>query len=164
MARSVRPGLTVPVVLVALVMVGSACSKSSDNSASGMTPTATIFVQNFKYNGVPATVKSGVVSFLFENKESFPITHEMIPVAIPSGKTADDIIADAQANGPDSEDNYLHIGGDFGAIDTGASLVETLYLPPGTYAFVCWQTGTQSGGDNGPPHAAKGMATQFTVS
>lgn len=164
MARSVRPGLTVPVVLVASVMVASACSKSSDNSASGTTPTATIFVQNFKYNGVPATVKSGVVTFLFENKESFPITHEMIPVAIPSGKTAKDVISDAQAKGPDSEDDWLHIGGDFGAIDTGASLVETLYLPPGTYAFACWQTGTQSGGDNGPPHAAKGMATQFTVS
>jgi hypothetical protein len=41
--------------------------------------------------------------------------------------------------------------------------LETLYLPPGNYAFACWQTGTQSGGDNGPPHAAKGMVAEFTV-
>jgi hypothetical protein len=103
------------------------------------------------------------VTFLFQNKESFKITHEMIPIALPSGKTADDVISEARTNGTASEDEWLHIGGDFGAVDTGASIVETLYLPPGNYAFACWQTGTQSGGDNGPPHAAKGMAAEFTV-
>jgi hypothetical protein len=107
------------------------------------------------------------VTFLFENKESFPITHEMIPIELPTGKTAQDVISAAQASGPtggtNSEDLWLHIGGDFGPADTNASVVETLYLPPGTYAFACWQTGTQSGGDNGPPHAAKGMVAQFTV-
>src|SRR5947207_295105 len=75
--------------------------------------------------------------------------------------------APAKASGPTggthSEDLWLHIGGDFGPADTGASVVETLYLPPGNYAFACWQTGTQSGGENGPPHAAKGMVAQFTV-
>ena len=112
---------------------------------------------------MPTTLKSGIHQFLFENKESFPITHEMIPVALPSGKTSKDVTADAQATGPDSEDEWLHIGGDFGPADTGASVVETLFLPPGTYAIACWQTGTQSGGENGPPHAAKGMVFQFTV-
>ena len=121
--------------------------------------TATIFVQNFKYNGVPATVPSGMNTFLFQNQESFPITHEMIPIQLPAGKTAQDVIDGATANGAADEDNWLHIGGDFGAVDTGAGIVETLNLPPGNYAFACWQTGTQSGGDNGPPHAPKGMVT-----
>ena len=107
------------------------------------------------------------MTFLFENKESFPITHEMIPIALPTGKSAQDVISAAQAKGPTggpaSEDLWLHIGGDFGPADTGASVVETLYLPPGNYAFACWQTGTQSGGENGPPHAAKGMVAQFSV-
>ena len=106
---------------------------------------------------MPATLPSGIHQLLFQNKESFPITHEMIPVALPSGKTAADVIADAKSKGPASEDEWLHIGGDFGSVDTGASIVETLDLPPGNYAIACWQTGTQTGGANGPPHAAKGM-------
>ena len=163
MFRSVRRGSRFLVVPALFIIAASACSNSSSSSGGGATPT-TIFVQNFRYNGVPATIQSGVVSFLFENKESFPIAHEMIPVALPAGKTAQDVIDAAQKNGAASEDDWLHIGGDFGAVDTGASIVETLYLPPGNYVFACWQTGTQSGGDNGPPHAAKGMVAQFTVS
>ena len=156
-------------VAAGVLMVGSACTSSTTSSgAGGISPNATIFVQNFRYNGVPQSFSSGIVTLLFENKESFPITHEMIPIALPSGKTAQDVISAAQAKGPTggtaSEDLWLHIGGYFGPADTGASVVETLYLPPGTYAFACWQTGTQSGGENGPPHAAKGMVAQFTVS
>ena len=88
----------------------------------------------------------------------------MIPVALPEGKSAQDVINDAKAKGPDSEDDWLHIGGDFGAVDTGAGIVETLVLPPGNYVFACWQTGTQTPGKEGPPHAAKGMVSEFTVS
>jgi hypothetical protein len=155
----------VAIVCAALALAATACSSSSSSGGSGaITPTATVFVQNFQYHNVPATLPSGVVTILFQNQESFPITHEMIPIALPSGKTAQDVIDAAKQDGPSSEDDWLHIGGDFGAVDTGAGIVETLNLPPGTYAFACWQTGTQSGGDNGPPHAAKGMVTSFTVS
>ena len=161
--RSVRGAWRFPVLVAVGMIVASSCSSSSSSGGGGVTPAATVFVQNFRYNGVPATLSSGIVTFLFENKESFPITHEMIPIALPSGKTAQDVIDDAKANGPESEDSWLHIGGDFGPADTGASVVETLYLPPGDYAFACWQTGTQSGGENGPPHAAKGMVAEFTV-
>ena len=38
-----------------LLLVASACSKSSDS-----TPLTTIFVQQFKYHGVPATLPAGV--------------------------------------------------------------------------------------------------------
>jgi len=155
----------IAIVCAALALAMTACSSKSSSAGSGtITPTATIFVQNFQYHNVPATLPSGVVTLLFQNQESFQITHEMIPIALPSGKTAQDVINAAKQDGPSSEDDWLHIGGDFGAVDTGAGIVETLNLPPGTYAFACWQTGTQSGGDNGPPHAAKGMVTQFTVS
>jgi len=163
MDRSPRLGGTIAVLLAVVTLVASACSKSSDNSSGSATPSNTIFVQNFRYHGMPATLTAGLHQFIFENKESFPITHEMIPVALPTGKTGQDVIDDAKSSGPDSEDEWLHIGGDFGPADTGASVVETLYLPPGTYAIACWQTGTQSGGENGPPHAAKGMVFEFTV-
>jgi hypothetical protein len=168
MARSVRGGWLIALVagIFALAMTGCSSSSSSSGGSGDLSPDATIFVQNFQYHDVPASFPSGIVTLLFQNNESFPIAHEMIPIALPSGKTAQDVIDAAKAPGeagPASEDDWLHIGGDFGAIDTGAGLVEVLNLPPGTYAFACWQTGTQSGGENGPPHAAKGMVTQFTV-
>ena len=157
-----RTVVRVLAVAASLVLVGTACSKSSPTS-TGL-PTTTVFVQNFRYHGMPPRFSRGIQQILFQNKESFPITHEMIPIALPSGKTAADVQADAKSKGPSSEDEWLHIGGDFGAVDTGASIVETLDLPPGNYAIACWQTGTQTGGDNGPPHAAKGMVFGFTVS
>ena len=163
MAQFLRHGMRVAALVAVIVLVATACSKSTPSST---TPSNTIFVQKFRYHGVPATMTSGIHQFLFENKESFQITHEMIPIALPSGKTAQDVINAAKAPGdagPASEDMWLHIGGDFGPADTGASVVETLYLPPGNYAFACWQTGTQSGGENGPPHASIGMVAQFTV-
>jgi len=154
------------VLAAVIALAATGCSSSSSSSGGGGSLTATIFVQNFKYNDVPTSIPSGVVEFLFQNRESFPITHEMIPIELPEGKTAQDVIDAAKAPGdagPASEDEWLHIGGDFGAVDTGAGIVEILNLPPGNYAFACWQTGTQSGGENGPPHASKGMVTSFTV-
>jgi hypothetical protein len=158
--RRWKLALLAPVV----VLVASGCSNSSSSDSSSAVPLNKVFVQKFRYHGMPATLPAGMHQFLFQNEESFPITHEMIPIALPAGKTAQDVIADAKAKGPDSEDDWLHIGGDFGSVDTGAGIVETLYLPPGNYAVACWQTGTPSGGDNGPPHAAKGMVFSFTVS
>jgi len=145
-------------LVAALVLVGTACSKSSSSSSE----LTTVFVQKFRYHGMPTTLKSGVHQILFENRESLLITHEMIPIALPAGKTAQDVINDAKSKGPNSEDEWLHIGGDFGAADTGASVLETLFLPPGNYAIACWQTGNLGGGE-GDPHAARGMVFQFTV-
>ncbi len=140
-----------------LALVSTACSKSS--SSNELT---TVFVQKFRFHGMPTTLSSGLHQILFENRESLPITHEMIPVALPAGKTAQDIINDTKSKGPDAEDDWLHIGGDFGPADTGAGVVEMLYLPPGTYAIACWQTGNLGGGE-GDAHAARGMVFQFTV-
>jgi hypothetical protein len=171
MPRSGRPDGHGPRVVWATLalaaltpLILTACSNDNSSSSSEGTPQpdATIVVQKFRYSGMPATLSSGVHEFEFQNRESFTITHEMIPVALPPGKTKDDIISGAKANGPDDEDNWLHIGGDFGPADTGASVIEWLYLPPGNYAIACWQTGTPSGGE-GPPHAAKGMVFQFKV-
>jgi len=147
-----------------LTLVSTGCSKSSSSSGT----LTTVFVQKFRFHGMPSTLKSGLHQFLFQNKESLPIAHEMIPVALPSGKKAQDIIDDTKAKGVNAdgeavaEDDWLHIGGDFGTADTGAGVVETLYLPPGTYAIACWQTGNLGGGE-GDPHAARGMVFQFTV-
>jgi hypothetical protein len=162
-SRARRPAFTVLPLAAVMLLVGTACAKGRSDSTSSGPPLTTVFVQQFRYHGLPTTMKSGIHQFLFENRESFPITHEMIPVQLPSGKTAQDVMQDAKSKGPDSEEEWLHIGGDFGPADTGAGVVETLFLPPGTYAMACWQTGTPEGKDNGPPHASIGMVFQFTV-
>jgi hypothetical protein len=153
--------LALAAVLSLAALAVPACSKSPSTSEPQAT---TVFVQQFRYHGMPSTMPSGIHEFVFENKESFNITHEMIPVALPAGKSAQDIIADAKSKGADSEDEWLHIGGDFGPADTGASVVEWLYLPPGNYAVACWQTGVPNNtSKEGPPHAAKGMVFGFKV-
>ncbi len=161
--RAGHPRLRVLGVLAAVGLAATACSSGSSNASSTASSPTTIFVQKFRYHGMPSTLPSGIHEFVFENKESFPITHEMIPIALPSGKTAQDVISEAKTKGPDSEDEWLHIGGDFGAVDTGASIVEWVDLPPGDYAIACWQTGKPNGEENGPPHAALGMVFQFKV-
>jgi hypothetical protein len=157
-----HPAWRVLAVVAVLALAATACNDSGSSNSSGTTAT-TIVVQKFKYHGMPSTLSSGIHEFLFENKESFSITHEMIPIALPSGKTTQDVINDAKTNGADSEDEWLHIGGDFGPADTGASVVEWLDLPPGNYAIACWQTGLPNSTKTGPPHAAKGMVFGFTV-
>jgi hypothetical protein len=161
-----RTGVTTVVALVAvLALMSTSCSKGRDTTTTSSAPKlTTVYVQKFRFHGLPATLKSGFTQFYFQNKESFPIAHEMIPIALPAGKTAADVQAEAKAKGPESEDDWLHIGGDMGAIDTGAGLIETLYLPPGNYAVACWQTGKANGQPGeGPPHAALGMVAAFTV-
>jgi len=169
--RSGRLGRLRPVHILVLgavvALIGSACSKGQTNSSTSTTatpPVIKVSVSGFRYHGLPSTIKAGYTTFLFSNDESFQITHEMIPIALPSGKTAADVEADGKAKGPASEDDWLHIGGDFGTADTGAHLLEAIYLYPGSYAVACWQQGTQSGGDNGPVHVSIGMIATFSVS
>ena len=162
--RRLRP-VTVLVMAAIVALVGSACSKGQSSTKSTYVPPPVIkvYAQGFRYHGLPSTIQPGYTTFLFSNQESFEITHEMIPIELGS-KTAQDVEADGHAKGPASEDDWLHIGGDFGTADTGAHVLEAIYLYPGNYAVACWQQGTQSGGDNGPVHVSIGMIAPFTVS
>ena len=159
-----RRSFTALALIFALALVGSACSKGRTTTTSSAPKLISVYVQKFRYHNLPATLKAGYTQFYFQNKESFPITHEMIPIALHAGKSATDVQALAKSDGPSSEDTWLHIGGDMNSVDTGASVIETLYLPPGNYAVACWQTGKANGAPGeGPPHAALGMVAQFTV-
>lgn len=153
-SRGLRNGVAA-VTVAAIALVGSACSKGSSETAYS------VFVQKFRYNGMPASIKSGNLTVDFSNRESLPITHELVVIAIPAGKSAQDVIDAAKATGADSEDGWLHFG-EIGDTDTGATVAGIFYLPAGTYAFACWQTGNLGGGD-GDAHAARGMVFPFTV-
>jgi hypothetical protein len=138
----------------------AAASSSAD---SGLT-TYNVSVQKFKYSGMPDLIKSGPMLLTLSNHESFPITHELVVVGVPSGKSAQDIIADAKKKGDQSEDDWLHFG-EIGEVNTGATIAGVFSLPPGTYAMACWQTGTPQGKPKGGPvHLTIGMIHQFTVS
>ena len=162
MARSLRAG-KVTVLVVTLLLVATACSKSSNTPSS---PIYNVFAQKFRFHGMPATIPSGDFEINFLNKESFPITHEMILKALPSGDTAQTIIDSAKVpgckGGGPCETQYLAFG-EIAGVDTGATLSNVFDLPAGDYFFACWETGTVSGG-TGPPHASKGMVFTFTVS
>ena len=150
-------------LIAVLVLAASACSKSSSSTSA---PIYDVFAQQFKFHGMPASIPSGNIQINFSNKESFPITHEMIVKALPSGDTAQDIIDSAKVpgceGGAECEGQFLAFG-EIAGVDTGATLSNVFDLPAGEYFFACWETGTQSGGEDGPPHAAKGMVFTFTV-
>ena len=164
---SVRGGdrkFTIGALIATLVLLGSACSNSSNSPSS---PIYNVFAQKFRFHGMPGTIPSGNLQINFSNKESFPITHEMILKALPEGKTAQDIIDSAkvkgcEGGGPCETQNLAF--GEIAGVDTGATLSNVFDLSPGKYFFACWETGTVSGGTKGPPHLAKGMFFQFTVS
>lgn len=160
-----RPMKVALIVIAATALVATGCSKARTTSSSGGgIPLTKVYVQKFRYHGMPATLPSGLHQFYFQNEESFPIDHEMIPIALPAGKTAADVIAAGKSGGGNSEADWLHFAGDFGTAATGAGIIETLYLPPGNYAVACWQTGKATGKSGvGPVHVSLGMIATFTV-
>jgi hypothetical protein len=164
MVRSLRGWGSVAALVAVVVLVASACSSKSPSSTAA--PVYDVFAQQFRFHGMPASVPAGNLQINFSNKESFPITHEMILKALPSGDTAQDIIDSAKVpgceGGGECETQYLAFG-EIAGVDTGATLSNVFDLPAGNYFFACWETGTQSGATDGPPHASKGMVFTFTA-
>ena len=162
MTRSVHGGWKVSALAAVVLLTATACSKSSTPA----TASYDVFAQQFRYHGMPTSIPSGNFQVNFSNKESFPITHEMILAALPSGDSAQTVIDSAKVKGCTGggpcESQYLHFG-EVDDVSTGATISEVFNLPAGTYFFACWQQGTPEGGDNGPPHASIGMVQPFTV-
>jgi uncharacterized cupredoxin-like copper-binding protein len=143
-------------LLAVIALLGAGCSNGESLTKYEVS------VQKFRFSGMPTSVDSGKeFNVEFSNRESLAITHEMVVVQLPSGKSSKDVIADAKKGGVDSEDDWLHFG-EIAEVNTGATKVGTFVLPPGTYALACWQTGNLGGGE-GDAHAARGMVFQFTV-
>jgi hypothetical protein len=165
--RQVGRGRVSGVVALAavLLLVGSACSKGRTAAGSGVVA-YNVFVQKFRFNGMPASIKTGNIQINFSNRESFPIVHEMILLELPSGKTTQDLIESGKVpgctGGGDCESQYLHFG-EIPDVSTGATRSQVFDLPPGKYFLACWQQGTAEGTDNGPTHLSIGMVYTFAV-
>src|SRR5215831_13428671 len=167
---------SLPVVAIAAcaaLLVAAGCAKSaapSKNASPSPHPAAAgiatynVFVQNFTYHGMPATVPANKpVTVRFINKESFEIDHEFVVLQLPPGKTAQDVINDAKKNGPNAEDHWIHFADSGDPLPTNYGTAVTMDLPPGNYVATCWQTG-KAGGGTGPPHLTIGMIAAFTAS
>jgi hypothetical protein len=162
--RTGRRRRATAVAMAAVVaLLGSACSKG--RTGSGVVA-YNVFVQQFRYHSLPSSIKTGNIQINFSNKETFPITHEMIMLQMPSGKTAQDIIDSAKVKGCEGggpcEEQFLHFG-EIAGVDTGATVSSVFDLPPGDYFVACWEKGTAKGTDDGPPHASIGMVYTFKV-
>jgi uncharacterized cupredoxin-like copper-binding protein len=150
------------VAVVALAVAGCAKGQSAGAAATSAGPAVyKVSVQKFKYSGMPASVKAGESIITLTNRESGPITHEFVLLGLPSGKTANDIAADAKKKGADAEGDWLSFG-EVAEVDTGSTHAGVFSLPPGTYALACFEDG-KIGGGKGPVHATIGMTYQFTV-
>ena len=158
-----RPGwLVLWIAVVAMVLAG--CSKGEaqgqDASTAGL-PVYKLSVQKFKYSGMPGSIKSGESIITLTNREAGPIAHEFVLLGLESGKTKDDIVADAKKKGDKAEEDFLSFG-EVADVNTGSTHAGVFSLPPGTYALACFEKGKIGGGE-GPVHATIGMTYQFTV-
>jgi hypothetical protein len=150
---------------VAFVLLTASCSSNNNVTAGGGGfPTENVFVQKFRYHGLPSSFSSGNVVINFSNRESLPITHEMILLALPKGQSAQSIINDAKSKGPDAEGDYTSMG-EIGEVDTGSTKSQIFDLPAGNYAIACFEQGNLGDPNaKGKTHAARGMVFQFKVS
>jgi uncharacterized cupredoxin-like copper-binding protein len=150
------------VAVVALALAGCAKGQAKGTAATSAGPAVSkASVQKFQYSGMPASIKAGESIITLTNRESGPITHEFVLLGLPSGKTANDIAADAKAKGDKAEEDFLSFG-EVADVNTGSTHAGVFSLPPGTYALACFEDG-KIGGGKGPVHATIGMTYQFTV-
>ena len=163
--RRPRPGWlgVLGIAVVALALAGCAKGQAKGTAAATSAGPAVykVSVQKFKYSGMPASIKAGESIIALTNRESGPITHEFVLLGLPSGKTANDIAADAKKKGDKAEEDWLSFG-EVAEVNTGSTHAGVFSLPPGTYALACFETG-KIGGGKGPVHASIGMTYQFTV-
>ena len=159
-----HPGRLGALLLAVLVLALAGCSKGKAEGAAASPAGLPVYkasVQKFKYSGMPTSIKSGESIITLTNRESGEITHEFVLLALPSGKSANDIAADAKKKGADAEGDFLSFG-EVGDVNTGSTHAGVFSLPPGTYALACFEDG-KLGGGKGPVHASIGMTHQFTV-
>jgi uncharacterized cupredoxin-like copper-binding protein len=163
--RRSRPGwlgvLWIAVVALALAGCSKGQAKGQEASTAGL-PVYKVSVQKFKYSGMPTTIKSGESIITLTNRESGEITHEFVLLALPSGKSANDIAADAKKKSDKAGEDWLSFG-EVAEVNTGSTHAGVFSLPPGTYSLACFEKGKIGGGE-GPVHASIGMVHQFTVS
>jgi hypothetical protein len=174
--RYVQSFPVVTVAACAILAVAVGCAKGqqaapSQNAAPSAQPQAaagipfySVEARNFAFDAMPSVVPANQpIQLAFTNNETFPTTHELVVLKLPPGKTTQDVVDDAKANGVKAEGDWDEVGNSGDPLPVHGSAVITLNLAPGNYVATCWQTGKRGGG-TGPPHVALGMIAEFTAS
>jgi len=174
--RYARSFPVVTIAACAVIVIAVGCAKGNGGVATSKTaipsaqaaaagiPLYSTEARNFAFDAVPSVVPADrPIQFSFTNNETSPVTHEMVVLRLPVGKTAKDVVADAKKNGVKAKADWKDVGDTGGPVEVGSSAVVTMNLKPGNYLATCWQTG-KVGGGTGPPHVALGMWAPFTAS
>ena len=166
------PFVTVVVCAAFLVVVGctraqelvpSPTVAASAQAAAPGIPLYSVEARNFTFDAMPSVVPADKQFQLsFTNNETSPITHELVVLRLPPGKTAQDVVNDAKKKGPKAEADWTPAVGSSPPLPLHASAVLTLTLQAGNYVATCWQTG-KVGGGTGPPHLTIGMIAPFSA-
>src|SRR5207248_8949997 len=128
--RLTRGGVALVALASVLALLAAGCSSNSSSSGGGTN--YSVFVQKFRYHGMPSSIPSGNFTIAFSNHENLPITHEMVVVSLPSGKSSQDVISAAKTGGTASVDRWLHFGG-IGVVKTVSPNDGVFDLPDGHY-------------------------------
>ena len=116
----------------------------------------------YAFEGVPATMSSGVTSFDFRNRGKE--LHEIVILKRKEGveESFDDILKKEEEQAQEDVDDF---GAEFAT--QGQSTFVMADLKPGDYAMVCFiPVGSISEDEeaDGPPHFTRGMKAEFKVS
>ncbi len=143
-------------------MAAAVTVKGGDQSAALPAGSATITAKEDgdkrSFDVPPLKAGSTTIEFKNSGKE----LHHVLMLPIVPGKTIDDVKSSLMApegeqQGPPPVDFEKSSG--TAVIDGGMSLVTTVNLSAGNYAFVCFLPDRQGG----PPHAAQGMLQEVKV-
>ncbi len=112
--------------------------------------------EDYRFLGVPRNIEQGPVSFEFTNKGKEP--HELVLFRVNDGveESVEDIVGLPQEEGMAK---VTPVGGTFAPPGEGEyALVD---LKKGRYGVACFVP--VGGGEEGPPHASRGMHAEFEV-
>ena len=130
---------------------------TGDGGASLPSADTTITAKEYVFEVGELKAGANEVRFQNDGKE----IHILVAARMAPGKTIDDVraalAAEGEPEGPPPLDFDSAV--DTGVLDAGKSLVTTLNLKSGKYAFICFIQDRAGG----PPHAAKGMLQEVTI-
>jgi uncharacterized cupredoxin-like copper-binding protein len=133
--------------------------KLSGKSKASALPKADATVKAKEYSFEITGLKSGPQTVEFHNDGPHEL-HHFVAAPLMAGKTVNDVLTALQ-----SDDQSAPPPVDFeksvsvSVVDPGVSEVVQLNLAPGKYVFLCFITDHAGG----PPHAMKGMVTEYEV-
>lgn len=155
--------LVVLILATAATLIFAACGGGSSSQSSSQStstpqqaaiPTVTIKAMDFSFNE-PQTVPAGLVDVKFVNNGPSP--HQVQIARVNNGNFTDFATA-LEKQGPEAALMLSTLYGGANVIDSGQQEEVILNLPSGTYASICFVSGS-----DGVPHYAKGMISQFNV-